>query len=88
MAPGLFQFNLSRGRCFLWRREIGQFQAQIAGIGGIGQSGFQIDDALANQSLDLAIEVLHSFRAANAHGIEQGFALALTPFNVFASALC
>src|SRR6266699_7160592 len=66
--------------------KIGHFQAEIPGIGRIGQAGFEIDDSRANEFVNFTVEMLHTLGAAIAHGIEKGFALGLPFFNVFASA--
>src|SRR5437899_1089162 len=50
--------------------EIGHFKAQVSGVGGIAQTGVELDDASANELLDFTIEMLHAFGAAIAHGIE------------------
>ena len=41
---------------------------------------------LANQLLDFAVEILHSFVRAVAHGVQQRFAFALALLNVLARA--
>src|SRR2546427_314247 len=66
--------------------EIGHFQAQVSGVGGIAQTGVELDDAGANELLDFAIEMLHVFGAAIAHGVQQRLAFALALFHVFARA--
>src|SRR5579859_3269673 len=64
--------------------EVGQFQAQVAGVGGVGHAGLKFDSAGADQLFDFAIEVLHAFGCSYAHGVEQSLAVALAFFNVFA----
>src|SRR5216684_6555296 len=61
---------------------ISHFQAQISRIRRVGQSGFVIDDPRADELVYLAVEVLHAFGAAIAHGIEKRLAFAFTFFNV------
>ena len=67
-------------------RQVREFQAKIAGIGGEGHAGFEIDDAIANKFFDHAVEVLHAVGVAVAHGVEQGLALAFALFDVVAGA--
>src|SRR6202044_2803765 len=63
-----------------------QFLPQHRGVAGEGQSGFEIDDAVAHQLGDFAVEVLHTLASSRFHGIEQGFALALTLFHALSRA--
>src|SRR6266571_1931130 len=75
-----------RGVVLAFFEEIGHFEAQVSGVGGIAQTGVKLDDAGADELLDFAIEMLHAFGRAVAHGIEQRLAFALAFFDVFASA--
>jgi len=65
---------------------IREFQAQVAGICGKGHASLQINDARAEQLIEFAIEVLHAFGRAVAHGVHQGFAFAFPLFDVLARA--
>src|SRR5579863_3045376 len=56
------------------------------GVAGEGQAGVEIHDAITDESGDLAIEVLHPFRRAGFHDVEQSLSFALAFFNALASA--
>src|ERR1700733_6917854 len=86
MAAGRFTNTSSRScRCRFEQRiglgagYVGQLEAKVARIGGIGHAGFKIDDPGADQLLNLSVKILHAFGCADEHGIEHGFSLAL-PF--------
>ena len=70
----------------LAKRLSDQFLAQHCGIAGKGKAGFEIDDAVAHQLGDFAVEVLHAFAGAGLHGVEQGLAFALAFFDALARA--
>src|ERR1700744_882288 len=91
--------RLRRGRRFDWLsrgllcgsalefvRHIRNAEAQIPWIRGERQSSFEIDDAIANQFLDVAIEVLHAFLVAVAHAVEQRLPFLLASLQIFAGA--
>ncbi len=64
--------GLVSGRVVLaFFEEIGHFKAQVSGVGGIAQAGLEVYDSGADELLDFAIEMLHAFGRAVAHGIEQ-----------------
>ena len=76
-----FGFFVAEGNWFYYRGwevalaavpidEIGELQAEVAGVRRIGESGFDIYDCGANQLFDFSVEILHAFRVAIAHGIE------------------
>src|SRR6185295_69553 len=67
-------------------RQVGQLEAQVAGVGGETHAGFEIDEAFANVLLNDAVEMLHAVGVAIAHGVEQRFAFAFALFHVIASA--
>src|SRR5206468_274091 len=71
------------GRCGI---EVGEFQAQVAGVCGVTQRDIKVYRPSSNELFDLAIEVLHAFGAADTHGIKQGFAIAFALLNVLTSA--
>ena len=50
------------------------------------QGRSHIDDARTNVFLNLAVETLHSFVGAIAHGVEQRFSFSFASLNVFAGA--
>ena len=64
--------------------EVGDFQAEIAGIGGVAEGRIEIDDAGAQQFLEFAVKVLHAVSVAVAHGVEQSLAFAFAFFDVVA----
>src|SRR5579863_5669729 len=63
-AIGLFSCG-----CGLGFGEVGENQAQVAGIRGVGQSGVEIHDSGADQLVDFAVEVLHAFGVPILHGL-------------------
>src|SRR5450755_2595713 len=65
---------------------IGQLQAQISGVGGVGEGRFKIHLFAANHFFDFAVEVLHAFGVAVAHGVEERLAFGFAFFDVFAGA--
>src|SRR6266851_10325729 len=71
------------GRMLTFLKIIRHFEAKIPRICRIGHSSFEIDNARADEPVNLAVEVLHAFGAAIAHGIEKRFAVAFTLFHVF-----
>src|ERR1700680_1615364 len=71
---------------FLPSHKVGQFQAKITWISGVSHTNFVIDDPFSNQPFDFAIEVLHAFGRADAHCVQQCFALAFTLLHVLAGA--
>ena len=46
-----------------------QFLAQHGRVAGVGESGFEVDDAVADELGDFAVEVLHAFGGAGLHGV-------------------
>src|SRR5580704_11710321 len=73
-------------RIGLFAGNVRQFQLEVTGIRGIGESGIHVEDSLADHSIDLAVKVLHAFLAADAHRIQQGLALRFAFFYILASA--
>src|SRR5712692_8531749 len=61
------------GEIVLAIEEIGELEAEIALVGGVGQADFDADDPGANHLLNLVIEVLHPFRLAVAHSVKERF---------------
>ena len=76
----------------VWRLRIGrrskicEFQTQVPGIGGVAESGVQIDGSYANEFFNFTIEVLHSLVVSNSHGVKQGLAFGFTFFHVLTRA--
>src|SRR5208283_1305815 len=66
--------------------KVGQFEAQVSGVGGVGQASFEFDDVVADKFFDFAVEELHAFGGAVAHSVEKGLAFAFTLFDVLAGA--
>jgi hypothetical protein len=64
----------------------GEFLAEYGGIAGVGEAGFEIDDAIADELGDFAIEVLHAFGGAGFHSVEQGLAFVFAFFDALAGA--
>src|SRR5437764_12891662 len=64
------------------RSEICEFQTQVSGIGGVAESGFQIDASCATEFFNFTIEVLHSLVVSNPHSVKQGLAFGFTFFHV------
>src|SRR5882762_714851 len=67
-------------------QEVGYFEAEVAGVGGVGQRGVVIDCAGAQKLFQFTVEVLHAIGVAIAHGIEEGLAVAFPFFHVVARA--
>ena len=61
---------------------VGQFEAQVSGVGGVRERGFEFNLAVANHFFDFAVEVLHAFGVAVAHGIEQDLP-SVSPFSTY-----
>ncbi len=74
------------GEIVLAIEEIGELEAEIALVGGIGQADFDADDPGANHLLNLVIEVLHPFRLAVAHSVKERFSFGLAALDIFAGA--
>src|SRR5258707_15939 len=72
-----------RGWC-----KVSQLQAQIPRVGCVSHSGFKINRAIAYQSFDLTVKMLHPFSPADAHSVKQGFAFAFPFFDIFSGAQC
>src|SRR6266404_3716389 len=66
--------------------EVGYFEAEVAGIGGVGQRGVVIDCAGTQKFFQFTVEVLHAIGVAIAHGIEECLAFAFPFFHVIARA--
>ena len=66
--------------------DVGDQDAEVAGVGRVEQRRWTRDHALAHQLLDLAVEVLHAVHLAVAHRVEQRLALALAALHVVARA--
>src|SRR5258705_8210382 len=83
-----FEFGFAVGGLglFLAVEEIGEFEAEVAGVGGVGEAGFKIDGAGADQLFNFAVEILHAFGIAVTHGVEKRLAFALALFDIFAGA--
>src|SRR5579863_4845707 len=64
----------------------GQLLPQNCGIASDGEARLKVDDVILYQLCDLAVEVLHSFRGAGLHGVEQGLVFALAFFDALAGA--
>jgi len=67
-------------------KKIGEFEAQIAGIGGVGKTGLEANNSGADHFLYFTIEILHAVGAAIAHGVEQRLAFGLALFHILARA--
>src|ERR1700676_3431226 len=58
----------------------------ITGISRISQPCVHLDDPLADESLDVAVKMLHAILFADAHRIEQGLAVGLAFLDILTSA--
>jgi len=68
--------------------EVGEDEAQVAGVGGVLHGGMEVDGAVAHEFFEFAVEVLHAVLIAVAHGVEERLAFLLTLLDVLASAEC
>ena len=64
----------------------GEFLPEHGGVAGVGDAGFEIESAAANELRDFSVEVLHAFAFTCFHRVKERLAGFFSLLNTFASA--